>query len=181
MLHDAAEYLRLQELQASPAEAAAAESSWWSRLGLAFAMGAPDSAYLTPSDSTYEGERFEIEGRLIREIGAEHPAVILGHGAAQLLKGDAGVLSVFLHAPEAWRIDRVRTLYKLEDPGAAVQLVRDSDRDRGEFVQAMSGVSWTDVRAYDVALDTAAIGLEAAIDTIVRTVKVCMGGPGAGD
>jgi cytidylate kinase len=182
MLHDAAEYLRLQGLQESPAETAAAESSWWSRLGEAFAMGAPDSGYVAPSaESAHEGERFGIAERLIREIAAAHPAVIVGHGAAQVLRGHAGVLSVFLYAPEASRIARAQQLYRLEDPGAAEQMVRDSDRDRAGFIQAISGVSWTDACAYDLAIDTAAIGLEPTIDLIVRTVRVRVEGHEAED
>ena len=137
MLRDAAEYLRLHD---SPAQNATAESSWWSRLGQACAMAGPEFGYAPPSpESVYEGDRFAIEERLIQEIVAEHTAVIVGHGAAQVLKGRAGVLSVFLHAPEPWRIKRVQQIYRLADQRAAQQMVRDSDRDRAKFIQAIDG------------------------------------------
>ena len=169
LLRDAAEYLRLRD---STVQIATAESSWWSRLGQAFAMAGPDSGYVPPSpESVYEGDRFGIEERLIQEIVAEHTAVIVGHGAAQLLRGRAGVLSVFLHAPEPWRIRRVQQIYRLADQRAAQQMVRDSDCDRAKFMQAIGGVSWTDVRGYDLAVDTAAIGFEATVDLIVRAVS----------
>ena len=178
MLRDAAEYLRLND---SPAQMATAESSWWSRLGQAFAMAGPDSAYVPPSpESVYEGDRFAIEERLIQEIVAEHTAVIVGHGAAQVLRGRAGVLSVFLHAPEPWRIKRVQQIYRLADQRAAQQMVRDSDRDRAKFIQAIGGVSWTDVRCYDLAVDTAAIGFEATVDLIVRAVRARVEGDETG-
>jgi cytidylate kinase len=168
MLRDAAEYLRLNE--SAPIETA--ESSWWSRLGQAFAMAGPESGYAPPSpESVYEGDRFEIEKRLIREIVAEHTAVIVGHGAAQVLRGRPGVLSVFLHAPEPWRIARVQQIYRLADQRAAQQMVRESDRDRAKFIQAIGGVSWTDVRGYDLAVDTAAIGFDATVDLILQAVK----------
>jgi cytidylate kinase len=178
MLRDAAEYRRLHD---SSAQVATADSSWWSRLGQAFAMAGPDSGYVPPSpESVYEGDRFEIEERLIQEIVAEHTAVIVGHGAAQVLRGRAGVLSVFLHAPEPWRIKRVQQIYRLADLRDAQQLVRDSDRDRAKFIQAKGGVSWTDVRGYDLAVDTAAIGLEATVDLIVRAVSARVEGDETG-
>ena len=96
----------------APAQMAGAESSWWSRLGQAMALAGPDAGYSTPSpESVYDCDRFEIEERLIQEIVVEHAAVIVGHGAAQVLRGRPGVLSVFLHAPEAWRVKRVQQIH----------------------------------------------------------------------
>ena len=102
---------------------------------------------------------------------AEHTALIVGHGAAQVLRGRAGVLSVFLHAPESWRIDRVQHVYRLPDRRAAQQMVRDSDRDRARFIQEIGGVSWMDARAYDLTVNTAAIGFQATIDFIIRAMS----------
>src|SRR5436309_10862938 len=96
MLRQAAEYLCNQKTQE---RGEAGQSSWWSRVGQAMALGSPDAGYLPPSsEALYEGELFEIEKRLLHEIVDDHVAVIVGRGAAQILRGRAGVLSVFLHA-----------------------------------------------------------------------------------
>lgn len=117
MLRHAAEYLLAQD---SPAAVEAAESSWWSRLGQAFAAYDPVVGYVPPlPEAMYEGDLFEIQNRLLREIVDEHEAVIVGRGAAQTLKGQAGVLSVFLHAPEEWRMARAQKVYSLADQRAA--------------------------------------------------------------
>jgi hypothetical protein len=172
MLREAAGFLRSHDPRAQDHdEVKAPGSSFWSWLGQALAMCSPESRYVPPvPESTYEGELFEIENRLMREIVADHAAVIVGHGAAQMLRGRPGVLSVFLHAPEPWRIARVQEIYHL-DQRAARHMVHESDRDRARFVQALSGASWTDRRGYDLAVDTAAIGFEAAIDLIVQAVR----------
>ena len=178
MLREAAEYLRLHD---SPVQNAEAESSWWSRLGQACAMAGPESGYVPPSpESVYQGDRFEIEERVIQEIVAEHASVIVGRGAAQMLKGRAGVLSVFLHAPEPWRIKRVQEIYRIADQRVAQQMVRESDRDRAQFIQGISAVSWTDVRGYDLSIDTAAIGFQATVDLIVRAVRARVEGDETG-
>jgi hypothetical protein len=59
-------------------------------------------------------------------------------------------------------------------------MVRDSDSERAKFIQAIGGVSWTDVRGYDLAVDTAAIGFEATVDLIVRAVSARVEGNEAG-
>src|SRR5207245_8264736 len=121
-----------------------------------FALGDPGSASLPPaSEALYEGELFEMETRLVREIAEAQDSVVVGRGAAQTLRGRSGVLSVFLHAPEQWRVDRVPRIYQIADRRAAERMVLNSDRDRTRFVRALGGPEWTDARAYEIALDTA--------------------------
>jgi cytidylate kinase len=169
MLRVAAEYHRDH---GSAAETDAAGSSWWSRISQAFAMGGPDSRCAPPSvESVYEGDLFDIEERLLREIVKDEATVIVGRGAAQKLKGTTGVLAVFLHAPEAWRVSRVQDVYAFADRRAAQQMVRDSDRARARFIQTLGPVGWTDARGYDLALDTSTVTIERAVNLIVETVR----------
>ena len=84
MLRIAAEY---HQDHGSAAETEAT-GSWWSRISQAFAMGGPDSRCAPPSvESVYEGDLFDIEERLLREIVNDEATVIVGRGAAQKLKG----------------------------------------------------------------------------------------------
>lgn len=46
-------------------------------------------------------------------------------------------------------------------------MVRESDRNRARFVEATGEGKWTDVRRYDLAINTAAIGLDATVELIV--------------
>jgi cytidylate kinase len=173
MLRDAAEYLQTHD----PAEKIEpASSSWWARLGQTLALGAPISDYVPPmSDDTYEGELFEIEKKIIHEVvdaaTASEPTVVVGRGAAQTLRGRTCVVSVFLHAPKAWRVDRVKQIYELTDEAAAQRMVNESDRARARFIKAMAGCDWTDVHNYDVAIDTAALGFDAAVDIIIAAMN----------
>ena len=170
MLRDAAEYF---QNHASPAEAEpAGGSSWWTRIGQAFAMGGPDARFAPPSvESVYEGDLFEIEERLLSEIIDGEATVIVGRGAAQTLKRRAGVLSVLLHAPEPWRISRVQEVYHLADRRAAQRMVNESDRARGRFIQTLGDMAWTDARGYDLALDTSTVTIDGAVNLIVEAAR----------
>jgi cytidylate kinase len=164
MLRHAAEYLAANDTESLEA----AGASWLDRLSGAIALGTVDFGYLPPpSDVLYEGELFEIEQRLIPEIAERERAVIVGRGAAQLLAGCEEVLTVFVHAPEAWRIARVQQIYSVQDR-VARQMVRDSDRDRARFTRALADMEWQDVRGYDLAVNTSALGIDAAVEIVMR-------------
>jgi cytidylate kinase len=175
MLHDASEYLCAQEATAEAAAAAATSSggSWWSRVSAAFAIGAPEYGYVPPSsDAVYEGELYEMQQRIIGEVVQAQDSVIVGRGVAQTLRRRPGVISVFLFAPEPWRIARTQEIYGLGDTAAAERLVHESDRDRRRFIRAIADIEWTDAHAYDLAIDVSSIGLETTIDLIVRVAQV---------
>jgi len=113
MLRAVAEYLKEHEHESKDEHRA---DSWFERLGNVFSVGTLETGYVPPSPTVlYEGEIVGIENRLIREIVDDHVAIIVGRGAAQMLRGRPGVVTVFVHAPEEWRVDRVQQVYKTAD------------------------------------------------------------------
>ncbi|HVG87273.1 MAG TPA: cytidylate kinase-like family protein [Vicinamibacterales bacterium] len=168
LLRHAADFLQTQDDRAG---AASASGSWWSRLGEAVGMGgcAGFSHLPPPLESLRESELLGVEERLLNDIAEHGRAVIIGCGAAQVLKGRPGVLSVFLHAPTAWRIERVRELYGLDAAGAEAA-VRDSDRNRCRFIQQLTGAQWGGTGSYDLTLDTSAIGVETCVEVVLDTL-----------
>jgi cytidylate kinase len=168
MLHAVAEYLKEHEHDSKDEPRA---GSWFERLGTFFSGGTVETGYVPPSPTVlYEGELVGIENRLIREIVDEHVAVIVGRGAAQMLRGRPGVVTVFVHAPDEWRVDRVQQVYKTADRAQASRMVRESDQKRTRFVRRFADAEWTDPRCYDLAINSMTLGFDAAIDLIVRSV-----------
>jgi CMP/dCMP kinase len=165
LLRNAAEYLHESDRHRAEAE------SWWRRLGSACSLGGPDAIYVPPSaTAVYHGDVFNVENGVIQEIVKDHSAVIVGRGAAQILRGRPSVVSIFVHAPTAWRVNRIQQVYGLGDRAAAQRVVQESDTDRALFIRRLTGVEWTDARHYDLAVDTAAVGFDAAVDLIERAV-----------
>ena len=168
MLRTVAEYLREHEHDSKDEQGA---GSWIDRLGSVFSFGTLETGYVPPSPTVlYEGALVGIENRLIREIVDDHVAVIVGRGAAQMLRGRPGVVTVFLHAPEERRVDRVQQVYKVADRAQASRMVRESDRQRARFIRTTADAEWTDPRCYDLAINSMRLGLEATVDLIVRSV-----------
>lgn len=163
MLRDASEYLRVHDPNLE--RVGERIDTWWTAMSGAIAMGGLSGLGMLPVESAREAEVADIERRIIQEIAQQHAAVIVGRGAGHLLKDRPGVVRVFLHAPEAWRIARVAALTGVPEAKAR-QAVRESDRDRAGFLRALSGRDGADAREYDLAINTAVTGLDAAIDLV---------------
>lgn len=137
----------------------------WSRISRFVIAGAPDAPYVPPPPRVNEGQVMEVETRIIKEIAAREDAVIVGRGAAHVLAGRPNVVRLFVHAPEAYRIAQVRDAYGIGLDRAS-EMVRRSDRDRGRFVERLTGRPWNDATMFDVAIDgslvSVAVGAEIA-------------------
>ncbi len=144
--------------------------SWFDRLAGLLCQGSLEAGYIPPAPAIYEGDLVGIENRLIHEIADDHVAVIVGRGAAQMLRGRPGAVTVFVHAPEAWRVERVQQVYKTADPAQALRMVRQSDDERTRFIRNVARVDWTDPRGYDLTIDSMMLGLDASVDLIVQSV-----------
>jgi cytidylate kinase len=169
ILRRAAEVLRVEDPRALES-LEESRGSIWARLSRGIAMGAPEAPFV-PAPLRYdEDDLFDVESRIIRAVAEHEDAVIVGHGAAYVLRDHPGVMRVFVHAPEPWRIAAAQRTYGL-DFGAARALVRRSDERRSRFIEGLSGAFWTDARLYDIAVDTSAIDVSVVIEWFSDIVK----------
>ena len=167
MLRDAAEYLRVHDPNLE--RVGERIDTWWSTMAGALAMGGLSGLGMLPVDTVREADMANIERRIIQELSQQHPSVVVGRGAGHVLKGRPGVFSVFLHAPEAWRIARVAQHTGVPEAKAR-EAVRESDRHRASFLRTLTGTDWTDARQYDLALDTSTVGVEQAAEIVLQLV-----------
>jgi CMP/dCMP kinase len=148
-------------------------SSLWDRMAAVLSWGAPEAAYVPPPLPTlYEEDLFAVESGIIREIAAREDAVFVGRAATWLLRDTPGVVSVFLHAPESSRVERVMRDYQLTDEAAAYELLRRSDQQRSRFLQSVTGGSWFNLSHYHLTIDTGVITLEETVDLIARLIRL---------
>jgi cytidylate kinase len=151
-------------------------TSLWSRMAGVLAWGAPEAAYVPPPmPSLYEDDLFAVESRIIREIALREDAVFVGRGGGWTLRSEAGLLTVFLHASEDVRAERVMRAYNVTERAAALELVRESDHQRSRFLESLGGRSWLEVSRYHLTLDTGAVGLDDAAAVITGLVMARRG------
>ena len=85
-----------------------------------------------------EDDVFDAESRNITEIAKQQDAVFVGRGAGLVLRNHPGLIRVFVHARESWRIAVAQRRYALT-PAAARDLTRQSDRRAARFIDINPG------------------------------------------
>jgi cytidylate kinase len=140
--------------------------SFWERTRMAYAFGAPDAPYAPPPVTVDDMELFDTQKTIIRETVGRGPAVVVGRAGYWILKGERGLLSVFLHAPMDQRIKRVRKVYKMASDDEAREIISQSDRQREHFIKACTGKDWKDPTNYHLCVDTHRLGTPTTIELI---------------
>ncbi len=173
ILRKATEYLETDEAYLSEREEKL--STFLEKLSRTFIHGSPEAPYLQPPlRPVYDRDLFETESRIIREIAGKQNAVIVGRCGFHILKGHPGLINVFIHAPEGFRLKRIMHAYSMTDESAARSMIREMDERRERFVSAMTGVKWTDALNYHLGFDSSRSGFEAGEQMIMKLVANLM-------
>lgn len=112
--------------------------------------------------------RRQIEHTLI-DVSSTLDAVIMGRAADMILGIRWDVVRVFLHAPLRWRIARVMEVLRC-DERAARKMIERTDQARERYCSEYYGHVWSDVRRYDLSIDTSRMGITEAADIIISVV-----------
>jgi cytidylate kinase len=109
-------------------------------------------------------------------IAQEGNAVVVGRGAPYFLREQPDAFHVFLYAPRAEKLRRLR-----EDEctkAEAEDLVDSIDRERIAFVKHYFDADWPTRSLYHVMINTA-VGNESVIEAILHTMHLVEGRPKA--
>jgi cytidylate kinase len=116
----------------------------------------------------------EVTGR----IAEEGNAVVVGRGAPYFLRERSDAFHVFLYAPRAEKLRRLRADGCVESD--AEELVDAVDRERIAYIKHYFNADWPTRSLYHLMLNTA-VGDEPVIQTILNTMSLVEGRPKATD
>jgi cytidylate kinase len=146
IIREAAEKLSLMEEDLTPHEEK--KDSFWKSFFKLCAFSDAD-AYIPPKPiGPTDRKLFEIESNVIRRIGQERSAVIIGRCGLYVLRDHPDMVGIYIHADMEFRKKRIREIHAISEEDAAKMIVQ-SDRDRALYYQTFTGREWTDLRQYD--------------------------------
>jgi len=106
---------------------------------------------------------------VILEMAARDNVILAGRGAVVLLSKLRHVLRVRVNAPDEVRAERVEQSLGLTRE-AAIDAVRESDRERGARVKFLYDVDWDDLPLYDLVLNTERLTVERAVSLVRNAI-----------
>ena len=116
------------------------------------------------------GLAIAAQDRVIKKIADEGSCVIVGRAADHVLRDRENLLSVFIYAPEEYRIGRIMEVYG-DSYETARKNVRHSDEARASYYKKICGKNWGDRRNYDLVLNSS-MGIEKTADLICHHVAL---------
>ena len=116
-------------------------------------------------------ELFDTKAEIIKKIVHEKSAVILGRCGHYILRDEPNHISVFLHADQEFRINRIQKLYNLQND-EATKMVEKSDKERAAYCKTFTHKEWMNATNYDLSIDTSKVTLEQAVELILQYIRL---------
>lgn len=92
------------------------------------------------------------QSKIIKEIAKKEDAVIVGRASDYILKDNPNLVKVFLYAPNEYRINKIKEIYK-DNEKDAKKYILTSDKSRKSYYEVITNKSWGDKSNYDLCLN----------------------------
>ncbi|MGB7760939.1 MAG: cytidylate kinase-like family protein [Bryobacteraceae bacterium] len=131
--------------------------------------GAFEGVAAVSETEVFDAETVAALGKsLIAEAHSRGNCVIVGRGAQCVLQDRADVLHVFVHAPRAERIARLRR--RVPSASNIEQLMRSTDQRRADFIRLYFGCDWKNIHLYHMLISSE-LGEETVADMIIEAIQ----------
>lgn len=104
------------------------------------------------------------QSKIIKEIAKKEDAVIVGRASDYILKDNPNLVKVFLYAPNEYRINKIKEIYK-DNEKDAKKYILTSDKSRKSYYEVITNKSWGDKSNYDLCLNC-----EIGNDTFIKII-----------
>ena len=122
--------------------------------------------YFSTHSLSIPDQVFIAQSGVIKDLADKGGCVIVGRCADYILREREDTFNVFVHAPMAYRADRIVRLYG-ESERSPEQRLQDKDKKRRVNYKHYTGRDWGVSQNYHLSLDSAAIGVDHCADVIL--------------
>ena len=105
--------------------------------------------------------------KVITDLAKTESCVIVGRCADYILRDIADCLTVFIHASDEQRAERIVSVYGQREE-SAVQRLHDKDKKRKAYYELYTGAHWGQADNYELCLDSGKIGMARCVHMIAE-------------
>ena len=131
----------------------------------AYAFAGRDITGKSVEDMVYEAQR-----KVILELAEKESCIIIGRNADFILKDRNDVLNVFIHGDMPEKIQRITSLYNVEEK-EAVKMMADTDKRRRTNYNFYTDQNWGKASNYTLCLNRDDNGYDRCEAIIMECVK----------
>jgi cytidylate kinase len=111
---------------------------------------------------------------IIRKVAAADNCVIVGRCADYILREKKNLVTVFLHAPTEYRVQRVMAEKAISTPSLAEKTIKKQDKARADYYNFFTHKKWGDAGSAMLSVDTSLMdsdGIAALIADAVTMIE----------
>lgn len=130
-----------------------------------------------PTDKSFISDvnLYNIQAKIIKEIGKIQSCIIIGKCANHLLRSYDNTVSVYIEAPRAFCVKRVIERLGVTEEEAH-KMIYQTDKYRADYYKYYTGgENWTNPVLYDMTLNSERMGLEKCAQLIIEYLKIKLG------
>lgn len=117
-----------------------------------------------------QDEIYFIQNRIIKDLAAKGPCVIVGRCADYILREREDVLNVFIHADLESKLNRAVTYFGVEAEHAQAVL-KKKDKSRSNHYKYYTDQEWGLASNYDLSLNSGILGVEGCVNVIAQVLE----------
>ncbi len=127
----------------------------------------PSAMYTGP---TIDQQIYQANFETIRQLGEKESCVIVGRCADYILRDNPDLVSVFVHAGDDFRAERVMKEYDLPND-KALDMMAKMDKKRASYYNFQADKKWDSAISYNLVIDSSSIGIDASVDLIENYIR----------
>ncbi len=108
---------------------------------------------------------FRFQSELIRELADNETCMIIGRCSDYILRDRDHVVKVFVCGDPESKVRRMMSTFSLER-SAAIDRIRDTDKQRRKYYNYYTGKTWDAATNYDLCLNTGNMTIEEAAEIV---------------
>lgn len=137
------------------------------------AMGFYAGQNLTLDDNNIMTNRelFDIQSEIIEDLAKKGKGVFVGRCADYVLREEENLVKIFIRADMDYRVDLYEKHHRKPENRSVEYVLEGMDRKKNTYYQFYTAMDWMDIKNYDLVINTAKVGIDAAVDMIVEYIK----------
>ena len=138
---------------------------------LSLTLGFNSGTYLMSNSPLNEDSIYRAQSDVITQIADRGPCVIVGRTADYILRNHCKVISIFLHASMADRVNRIISRGDCKTKKEAMARAEKTNKMRASYYNFYTDKKWGDAETYDLCVNSSILGDKGTADFIVDYVS----------
>ena len=121
--------------------------------------------------NTMHQQIYQAQYDTIMKLGQKGGCVIVGRAADYILRDNPRLTSVFIHAKDDFRAQRIME-YEHISKDKALDMIARADKKRASFYNFQTEKKWGQAASYNLTVDTSALGIDGCVTLIRRYLEL---------